>query len=45
VNDGDQSRKPIAELSAEHGVIQKVVAGLSALETRMSGEVQLTLRY
>jgi len=37
VNDGDQSCKPIAELSAEHGVIQKVVAGLSALETRMSG--------
>ncbi len=37
VNDGDQTRKPIAELSAEHGVIQKVVAGLSALEARMSG--------
>jgi len=37
VNDGDQSRKPIAELSAEHGLIQKVVAGLSVLETRMSG--------
>ena len=37
MNDGDQSRKPIVELSAEHGLIQKVVAGLSVLETRMSG--------
>lgn len=37
MNDGDQSSKPIAELLTEHGLIQKVVAGLSVLETRMSG--------
>lgn len=37
MNDGDQSSKPIAELSAEHGVIQKVVAGVSVLEARLSG--------
>ena len=28
---------PVTELSAEHGVIQKVVAGLSVLEARLSG--------
>lgn len=28
---------PVSELAAEHGLIQKVVAGLSVLETRLSG--------
>jgi hemerythrin-like domain-containing protein len=41
VKDGDQPSKPIAELLTEHGLIQKVVAGLSALETRMSGGVPM----
>lgn len=41
MKDGDQPSKPIAELLTEHGLIQKVVAGLSALETRMSGGVPM----
>lgn len=37
MNQGDRSSKPIAELSTEHELIQKVVAGLAVLESRMSG--------
>ena len=43
--DGAGTKPPVAELSSEHEVIQKVAAGLSALEVRLSagGSVDVAL--